>query len=208
MLCFQALCQIICLYMYFYYFQKSRNVMFLALCQIICLYMYFYYFQKSRNVMFLALCQIICLYMYFYYFHKSRNVMFSGTVSDYLFIYVFLLFPEVQECYVFRHCVRLFVYICISIISRSPGMLCFWHCALCKTGSSQWSVFETDITMSWISTNTRDERVQHYLYLYLYLLTIWIICICIRTRTGRGLTRKWAGFNLEVGRVVLKWAGL
>ncbi len=54
----------------------------------------------------------------------------------------------------------------------------------------------------------RDERVQHYLYLYLYLLTIWIICICICTRTGRGLTRKWAGFNLEVGRVILKWAGL
>ncbi len=52
----------------------------------------------------------------------------------------------------------------------------------------------------------RDERVQHYLYLY--LLTIWIICICIRTRTGRGLTRKWAGFNREMGRVVLKWAGL
>ncbi len=51
---------------------------------------------------------------------------------------------------------------------------------------------------------TRDERVQHYLY----LLTIWIICICICTRTGRGLTRKWAGFNLEVGRVVLKWTGL
>ncbi len=48
---------------------------------------------------------------------------------------------------------------------------------------------------------TRDERVQHYLY----LLTIWIICIC--TRTGRGLTRKWVGFNLKVGRVVLKWAG-
>ncbi len=47
--------------------------------------------------------------------------------------------------------------------------------------------------------NIRDERVQHYLYLYLYLLTIWIICICICTRTGRGLTRKWAGFNLEVG---------
>ncbi len=50
--------------------------------------------------------------------------MFSGTVSDYLFIYVFLLFPEVHKCYVFR------------------------HCALCETGSSQWSVFETDITMS------------------------------------------------------------
>ncbi len=39
-------------------------------------------------------------------------------------IYVFLLFPEVQKLYIFR------------------------HCALCKTGSSQWSVFETDITMS------------------------------------------------------------
>ncbi len=49
--------------------------------------------------------------------------MFSGTVSDYLFIYVFLLFPEVQKCYVFRHCARLLVYLCISIISRSPEML-------------------------------------------------------------------------------------
>ncbi len=72
---------------------------------------------------FQALCQIICLFMYFYYFQKSRNVMFSGTVSDYLFIYVFLLFPGVKKCYVFRHCVRLFVYLCISIISRSPEML-------------------------------------------------------------------------------------
>ncbi len=48
---------------------------------------------------------IICLFLYFYYFQKSRNVMFSGTVPYYLFIYVFLLFPEVQKCYVFRHCV-------------------------------------------------------------------------------------------------------
>ncbi len=39
-------------------------------------------------------------------------------------ICVFILFPEVQKCYVFR------------------------HCALCKAGSFQWSVFETDITMS------------------------------------------------------------
>ncbi len=61
-------------------------------------------------------------------------------------------------------------------------------------------------TLKTIIMEIRDERVQHYLYLY--LLTIWIICICICTRTERGLTRKWAGFNLEVGRVVLKWAGL
>ncbi len=156
MLCFQALCQIICLYIYFYYFQKSRNVMFSGTvsdylfiyifllfpevqecyvfrhCVRLFVYIYISIISRSPEMLcFQALCQIICLFMYFYYFQKSRNVMFSGTVSDYLFIYVFLLFPEVQECYVFR------------------------HCALCKTGSSQWSVFETDITMSWISTNTK-----------------------------------------------------
>ncbi len=87
-------------------------------------------FRSPEMLCFQALCQIICLFMYFYYFQKSRNVMFSGTVSDYLFIYVFLLFPEVQKCYVFRHCARLFVYLCISIISRSPEMLCFL--ALCQ----------------------------------------------------------------------------
>ncbi len=81
--------------------------------------------RSPEMLCFQALCQIICLYMYFCYFQKSRNVMFSGTVSDYLFIYVFLLFPEVQKCYIFRHCVRLFVNLCISIISRSPEMLCF-----------------------------------------------------------------------------------
>ncbi len=49
----------------------------------------------------LTLSQIICLFMYFYYLQKFRNVMFSDTESDYLFIYVFLLFPEVQKFYVF-----------------------------------------------------------------------------------------------------------
>ncbi len=179
MLCFLALCQIICLFMYFYYFQKSRNVafsgtvsdylfiyvfllfpevqkcyvfwhcvrLFVYLCisiisrkpEMLCFWhcaKLFVYLgisiisRSSEMLCFLALCQIICLFMYFYYFQKSRNVMFSGTASDYLFIYVFLLFPEVQKCYVFRHCVRLFVYLCISIISRSPEMLCFQ--ALCQ----------------------------------------------------------------------------
>ncbi len=309
MLCFRALCQIICLFMYFFYFQKSRNVMipgtvpdylfiyvfilfpevqkcyvfwhwarlfvylcisfisrspemlwFLALCQIICLFMYLFYFQKSRNVMFSgtepdylfiyvfllfpevqkcyvfghcaryfvylciyfifrspemlcfrALCQIICfiyvfllfsevqkcyvfwhcarlfvLFMYFFYFQKSRNVMFSGTVPDILFIYVFLLFSEVQKFYVFWHCARLFVYLCISFISRicmffghcarlfvylcisfiSRICMFFRHCArTCKTGSSQWSVFETDITISWINTNTVNK---HFFCLFCY----------------------------------------
>ncbi len=63
------------------------------LVQIISLFVYFYYFQKSRNVLFSDTVSDY-LFMYFYYFQKSRNVMFSGTVSDYLFIYVFLLFPE------------------------------------------------------------------------------------------------------------------
>ncbi len=44
--------------------------------------------------------------------------MFSGTVPDYLFIYVFIYFQKYRNV-VFR------------------------HCALCKTGSSQCSVFET-----------------------------------------------------------------
>ncbi len=74
--------------------------------------------------------RILVFLMYFYYFQKSRNVMFSGTVPDYLFIYVFQYFPEVQKCYVFRHCARLFVYLFIYIISRSPEMLCFQ--ALCQ----------------------------------------------------------------------------
>ncbi len=222
MLCFQALCQIICLFMYFYYFQKSRNVMFsVIVSDYLFIYVFllfpevqkFYVFRHCARLFiylcisiiswspemlcFQALCQIIYLFMYFYYFQKSRDVMFSGTVPDYLFIYVFLLFPEVQRCYVFRHCARLFIYLCISIISRSPEMLCFQSlcqiiylfmyfyyfqksrdvmfsgtvpdylfiyvfllfpevqrcyvfrpCAFCKTGSSQWSVFETDITMS------------------------------------------------------------
>ncbi len=155
MLCFQALCQIICLFMYFYYFQKSRNVMFSGTvpdylfiyvfllfpgvqkcyvfrhCVRLFIYLCISIISRSPEMLcFQALCQIICLFMYLYYFLESRNVMFSGTVSDYLFIYVFLLFPEVQKCYVFWHCARLFVYLCISIISRSPEMLCFQ--ALCQ----------------------------------------------------------------------------
>ncbi len=155
MLCFQALCQIICLFMYFYYFQKSRKVVFSGTvsdylfiyvfllfpevqkgcvfrhCVRLLVYLCISIISRSPEMLcFQALCQIISLFMYFYYFQKSRNVMFSGTVSDYLFIYAFILFPEIQKCYVFRHCARLFVYLCISIISRSPEMLCFQ--ALCQ----------------------------------------------------------------------------
>ncbi len=100
--------------------------------------------RSPEIVCFLALCQIICLFVYLFYFQKSRNVMFSGTVPDYLFIHVFFFFPEVQKCYVFR------------------------HCALCKTGSSQWSVFETDITMSWIRTNTVNTFCL-FCYTYVYI---------------------------------------
>ncbi len=98
---------------------------FYTLCiSVKCIYFLFYFLHSlfvylcisitSRSpeiVCVLALCQIICLFMY-----------------------LFLLLPEVQKCYVFR------------------------HCALCKTGSSQWSVFETDITMSWINTNTVNKH--------------------------------------------------
>ncbi len=33
----------------------------------------------------------------FLFFQKSRNVMFSGTVPDYLFIYVFLFFQKSRK---------------------------------------------------------------------------------------------------------------
>ncbi len=149
-LCFRALCQIICLFMYLFYFQKSRNVMFSGTepdylfiyvfilfpevqkcyvfwhCARLFVYLCIYFISRSPEMLcFLALCQIICLFMYLFYFQKSRNVMFSGTEPDYLFIYVFILFPEVQKCYVFGHWARLFVYLCIYFISRSPEMLCF-----------------------------------------------------------------------------------
>ncbi len=212
MLCFLALCQIICLFMYLYYFQKSRNVMFSGTVSDY-LFMYFYYFQKSRNVMFSgivpdylfiyvfilfpevqkcyvfwhcvrllvylcisiisrspemscfqALCQIICLFMYFYYFQKSRNVMFSGIVPDYLFIYVFILFPEVQKCYVFWHCVRLLVYLCISIISRSPEMLCFLAPCQIIRFFIHFYYFQKSRNVMFSGT------VPYYLFIYVFLL--------------------------------------
>ncbi len=136
---------------------------FQALCQIICLFMYFYYFQKSRDVMFSGTVPDY-LFMYFYYFQKSRNVMFSGTVSDYLFIYVFLLFPEVQICYVFWHCARLFVYLCISIISRSPEMLCFL--ALCQIISFFMYFYYFQESRNVMFSGT----VPDYLFIYVFLL--------------------------------------
>ncbi len=208
MLCVLALCQIICLFMYFYYFQKSRNVMcsgtvsdYLFIYVFILFpevqkcysdYLFIYVFllvpevQKcyvfrhwvrlfvylcisiiSRSpemLCFLALCQIICLFMYFYYFQKSRNVMISGTVSDYLFIYVFLLFPEVQKCYVFRHCARLFVYLCISIISRSPEILCFL--ALCQIICLFMYFYYFQKSRNVMFSDT----VPDYLFIYVFLL--------------------------------------
>ncbi len=70
-------------------------------------YLFIYVFlllPEVQKFCFLALCQIICLCMYLFYFQKSRN-------------------------FVFWHCARLFVYLCIYFIFRSPEMLCFL--ALC-----------------------------------------------------------------------------
>ncbi len=92
-----------------------------------------------------------------------------------LFVYVFILFPEML-CFL---ALCQIICLCISIISRSPEMLCFqalcqiiclciyfisrspemlYFQALCTSGSSQRSVFETDITMSWINTNTVNKH--------------------------------------------------
>ncbi len=108
--------------------------------------------------LFIMCIRIICLFMYLYYFQKSRNVMFSGTVPDDLFIYVFLLFPEVQKCYVFRHCARLLVYLCISIISRSPEMLCFQ------------ALNQIICLFMYFYYFQKSRNVPDYLFIYVFLL--------------------------------------
>ncbi len=59
--------------------------------------------KRSRDA-FHGFCTLCRCEVYLCIYFISRNFMFSGTVSDYLFIYVFILFPEVQKCYIFRHC--------------------------------------------------------------------------------------------------------
>ncbi len=140
-----------------------------------CIYVFLLF---PEMLCFLALCQIIYLFMYFYYFQKSRNFVFWHCAR--LFVYLCIsIISRSQKCYIFRHCARLFVYLCIHFISRSPEMLYFqalcqiiclciyfisrspemlYFQSLCTSGSSQWSVFETDITMSWINTNTVNKH--------------------------------------------------
>ncbi len=104
--------------------KSSRDAFhgFCTLCR--CkVYLCIYIFSRSPEMLcFLALCQIICLFMYVFYFHKSRYVLFSWAVPDYLFIYVFLLFPEVQKGYVFRHCEDRFISV-ISFWNRHHNVL-------------------------------------------------------------------------------------
>ncbi len=91
-------------YLCIYFISRSPECYVFGHCVRLFVYLCIYFISRSPEMLcFLALSQIICLFMYFFYFQKSRNVMFSGTEPDYLFIYVFLLFPEVQKCYVFGH---------------------------------------------------------------------------------------------------------
>ncbi len=74
---------------------------------------------------YLFIFRIHCLFMYVFLLFPEVQKLYVFWHCARLFVYVFLLFPEVQKCYVFRHCARLFVYLCIYFISRSPEMLCF-----------------------------------------------------------------------------------
>ncbi len=96
--------------------------------------------------------------------------MFSGTVPDILFIYVFLLFPEVQKCYVFGHCARYFVYLCISFIFRSPEILCFL--ALCQIIClfMYFFYFQKSRNVMFLGT------VPDYLFIYVFLLFPEFVC--------------------------------
>ncbi len=128
--------------------KSSRDAFhgFCTLCiSVKCVFIYF------SHSLFVYLCISIT--------SRSPEIMFSGTVPDYLFIYVFILLPEVQKCYVFWHCARLFVYLCIYFTSRSPEMLCFQAlCTLQDRFILVVSFFKTDITMSWINTNTLNKH--------------------------------------------------
>ncbi len=107
------------------FISKSSRDAFHGFCTL-CISMkcVFIYFSHS---LFVYLCISIT--------SRSPEIMFSGTVPDYLFIYVFILLPEVQKCYVFWHCARLFVYLFI-VLSEVQKCYVFRQCALCKTGSS------------------------------------------------------------------------
>ncbi len=137
---------------------------FRALSQIICLFMYLFYFQKSRNVMFSGTVPDYLFIYVFLLFPEVQNVMFSGTEPDYLFIYVFILFPEVQKCYDSWHCARLFVYLCISFISRSPEILCFW--ALSQIICLLMYLFYFQKSRNVMFSGT----VPDYLFIYVFLL--------------------------------------
>ncbi len=116
-----------CIYVFLLF---PEMLCFLALCQIICLFMYLYYFQKCYVFWHCArLFVYLCIYII------SRNVMFSGTVPDYLFIYVFILFPEMLCFLALCQIICLFMYL---YYSQNHFLNV---CALCKTGFR--------ITVSW-----------------------------------------------------------
>ncbi len=90
MLCFQALCQIICLFMYFYFSRSPEMLYFQALSQIICLFMYFYFSRSPEMLCFQALFHVICLLMYFYFSRSPEMLCFLALCHIILFIYLFI----------------------------------------------------------------------------------------------------------------------
>ncbi len=99
----------------FLLFPEVQKCCFQALCQIICLCISI--ISRSPEMLcFLALWQIICLCISI--ISRSPVMLFSGTVPDYLLFMYFYYFQKSRNV-VFRHCARLFVYLCISIISRN-----------------------------------------------------------------------------------------
>ncbi len=116
-------------------------------------------YQKAIETLFMDFAHCVYLWnVYLFIFH-----------IHYLFIYVFLLFTKVQKCYIFWHCARLFVYLCISFIPKSRNVIFSGTVGLCISFISRsvmfsgtvhlarLSVFETEITMSWINTNTVNK---------------------------------------------------
>ncbi len=97
-------------------------------------------YQKAVETLFMDFAH--CVYLW--------NVYLFIFCIHYLFIYVFLFFQKSRIFFL-----ALCQIICLfMVLFYFQKCYVFRHCALCKTDSSQWSVFETDITLSWINTNT------------------------------------------------------
>ncbi len=143
MLCFQALCQIICVFMYLYYFQKC------------------YVFRHCAR-----LFVYLCIYII------SRNVMFSGTVPDYLCIYVFILFPEMLCFLALCQIICLFMYL---YYFQNQFCLCFQALCTWQDMFQNHCIMIPSIRWTQLYCSCEYTIIQCMQYMQLFLQSVLIV---------------------------------